>query len=763
MSVPASTEPSTPSALREQARRSINFTFLLRAAKKRPELIVACWLSVVALAVFWTLGTVKTYRTESLIRLDPSAPRPLGQRVELVDQTSSYWNRREFYESEFRVIKSMRLATAVVRTLGLNADPSFLAVRNADRASFKPVSVEDAARLLISRVNVEAVKESSLAIIQYEDTDKQRCVKVLNTLVRTYLAQNLEQTSSVSASAAEWLNGQLLSLRSELEKSEVALNEFREKNDILSVSLEDRHNITSAQVEQISKDTLVFETRKFEIDARVTELRKIDDKDPEQAGAAELLQSVVLSDLRRGYAEQKQKLDELLSTYDEQNPKVLGARAKLKQTESAIAKEIRNIREAAFGDQRRIGMQISALRRKDEELRKQAHELQALEIPYNQLNRTKTNNEKLYGLVLERARETDLTRMININNIRVIDEAIEPVKPFRPNGPLTISLGVVVGLLLGIGATVLRDLSDRSLKTPADIEDYLGVSCLGLLPTVERDGAKRRRSRKSERARVDPNDNPDLIVALRPESGVAEAARAIRTNLMFMSPDRVTRAIAVTSALPEEGKTTVACSLAIALAQSGLRTVLVDTDLRRPRLHRSMRMSNDVGVTMACTGQAPLDECLRDSVVANLSVLTSGPIPPNPAEMIHSTKFEALVKQLLERFDRVVFDSPPILPVTDAAILAQVVDGVVVVARGFRTQRTATGQAIRLLLDVKAHVIGVVLNAVDLSRRDYKEYYYYYRREGYYTKDPDEKNLLRTPSSPAADSPPAQADTSSSE
>jgi capsular exopolysaccharide synthesis family protein len=161
-----------------------------------------------------------------------------------------------------------------------------------------------------------------------------------------------------------------------------------------------------------------------------------------------------------------------------------------------------------------------------------------------------------------------------------------------------------------------------------------------------------------------------------------------------------------------------------------------------------MRLPNDVGVTMAVTGQVSVDECIRKSEIENLSVLTSGPIPPNPAEMLHSDRFGELVKQLLERFDRVVFDSPPLLPVTDAAILARVVDGVVVVARGFSTQRRATAQALRILLDVKAHVVGVVINAVDLSRRDYKDYYYYYRRDGYYTRDPGETNILKSPPPP---------------
>lgn len=731
-------------AVRDESSATIGM--VLRLMRKRPELLIACWVGAIVLSVFWTLGTQKTYRSESLLRMDPTPPRPLGQRVEVVDQTSAYYTRHEFYLTEARVIRSMRVAVAVVRALGLNADPGFMGVKPGAVAAFKPASVEDAARVLIRRLSIEQVKDSSLATVQYEDTDKQRCVRVLNTVVRTYLAQNVEEMSAVSASASEWLNSQLAGLKADLEKSEVALNTFREKNDVLSASLQDRTNITSGQLELIAKDLLALETKRFELAARAADLGKIDGSDPRQAGATELLSNVVLSGLRRDYEDRSVKLEELLATYDERHPKVIAARAEIKLMKEGIAKEIRNVRDAAYGDLRRAGAQIADLKKKEEEIRKQAHESQALEIPYNQLNRTKTQNEKLYSLVLERARETDLTRMMNINNIRVIDEAIEPPGPFRPNVPLNTTAGAILGLLLGIGVTLLRDLTDRTLKTPGDVEEHLGVPCIGLLPEIHTKRDAKRHRRRRPVPGMDVSDNPDLVVALSPESGAAEAARAIRTNLMFMSPDHPYRAIAVTSAIPAEGKTTVACSLAIAMAQSGLRVLLVDTDLRRPRVHRTFRLTNDVGVTLACTGQASIDECVRQSeLVPSLYVMTSGPIPPNPAEMIHSERFAELVKGLLARFDRVVFDSTPLLPVTDAAILARVVDGVVVVARGFRTQRTVTAHALKMLQDVKAQVIGVVLNAVDLSRRDYKEYYYYYRRDGYYTKDPNERNLLVTP------------------
>lgn len=722
-----------PPAVPMPAGPPITPTLVMQLLRKHAMLVLACWLSVVAAVSFYTLGQKRVFRSDSLLRLDPDPPRPLGQRVEVVSASpATYWNRREFYESEYRVMRSMRVLTAVVRALALNADAGFLQLSPKQYPSFRPATVEDAARLLASRLSVEPVKDSSLAIIRYEDTDPLRCELVLKTVVRVYLQQNLENNASTSTSALEWLNGQLGHLRNDLESSEKALNEFRQKNNVLSISLEDRHNMITAQLEMVAKESTSLDIKRYELAARATELAKVKLATPDEAGASALLHSTVLSTLRTGYAEQKRNVEDLTATLDDQHPKVLAARAKLQAIANSIAKEVENIRQATARDVSAIDNQIAALKRKEDALQQQAHDLQTFEIPYNQLNRTKTNNEKLYSLVLERARETDLTRLLNFNNVRVIDEATVPQTPIRPNVPINIGLAVVAGLMLGMAAALARELTDRSLKTPHDVETQLGLTCLGLLPAIEEKRLKKRFGRDAEKVSL---QDRDLIVAAHPEGGVAEAARAIRTNLTFMSPDRPYRRIVVTSAVPEEGKTTVACSLATVLAQSGLRVLLVDTDLRRPRLHRTFKLPNDVGITMTTSGQATLDESIRETGIPNLWVITSGPIPPNPSEILNSDKFASLVKEMQERFDRIVFDSPPILPVTDAAILSQLVDGLIVVARGFATPRTAVQQATRMLRDVNSHVVGVVLNAIDVGRHDYRDYHYYYQRDGYYRSE----------------------------
>jgi capsular exopolysaccharide synthesis family protein len=220
-------------------------------------------------------------------------------------------------------------------------------------------------------------------------------------------------------------------------------------------------------------------------------------------------------------------------------------------------------------------------------------------------------------------------------------------------------------------------------------------------------------------------------------SSVAECCRTIRTNLTFMAAEEPLRALVVTSAGPREGKTTVASNLAIALAQSGKRVLLVDTDLRRPRIHRTFAVSSAVGITSVLVGEARLEEAVNETAVPGLWVLPCGPIPPNPSELLHTTKFRDLVQEASKQFDRVIFDSPPLGAVTDAAIIAPQVDGVIVVMKVQHTNRDTANLALRQLRDVGAVILGSILNDVNLAEQRYGYgSYYYYRRQGYYSSDP---------------------------
>ncbi|MFT3914556.1 MAG: polysaccharide biosynthesis tyrosine autokinase [Anaeromyxobacteraceae bacterium] len=645
---------------------------------------------VVTLAVtFYTLGQTKIYQAAATIQFDPNPPRPLGQKVETVVEmgAGSYWDNHEYYETQYKIITSTRVAAAVVSQLGLNHDAAFL--RNAPPGvTFPPANVpeEAAAQALRGRIKVEPVKDSRLAVVKLEDADPDRAQRLLAAVVDVYIAMNLEDVHASTSQAADWLHGQLDKLKEDLETSEMSLHDYKEKKNILSVSLDDQSNMLREEMKQLNEALTSVRTKREEISARRTELAKVRADNPTNLPASELLQSALLQGLRRAYEDAVRDRDGLVKGGKGKNhPEVMSADAKIDATREALLAEVRNIQGALDGDLAVIKRQEAGLAGLYEGAKKEAFDLNILEIEYNRLRRTKENDEKLYSLVLDRTKESDLTRMLRVNNIRVVDPPLRPGGPVRPQVPVNIATGMFVGILLGIVAAVGRALLDRTVKTPDDIEREVGLSFLGILPEIGDD--KRGLQPQYHRGQRKPNVNlveggPELIVHNYPLSGIAEASRTIRTNLLFMAPDHPFRTLLVTSAGPSEGKTTVACCIAIAMAQADQRVVLVDCDLRRPRLHRIFRAKADLGLTTALLDEdvaSSLTPAIQETPVPNLSILAAGPIPPNPAELFHSERFHRVLEELQSRFDRVIIDSPPVVAVTDAAVLSTLVDGTVLV------------------------------------------------------------------------------------
>ncbi|MCC6528455.1 MAG: polysaccharide biosynthesis tyrosine autokinase [Polyangiaceae bacterium] len=699
---------------------------------------LATTIIVVAGAAFYTLGQKKIYEAEASVIFNPNPPRPLGSRVEQVVDlgAGSYWNNQEYYETEYQIIQSRKVALEVVNELGLQNDRAFLenTAPGEQPQGGGTVSPEDAAQTLRGRLRVVPVKDSRVAGVRLRDADPERAQRLLAAVVDVYVAQNLDSVVESTTSATDWLRGQLDKLKTDLESSEMALHDYKKDKDILSVAFNDQSNMLSATIRQITDDLTRLHKDREEEAARLSQLNAASTDDPRRIESGEFLKNPLLSNWRGQYETAlAERLALLAAGKGEDYDTVRAADKKIESAKAAILRELENIRAAARHDVSAVNQRIAAAEQRLAKARKQAHELNLLEIEYDRLQRQKDNTEKLYGLVLERTKETDLAQLLRFNNIRVLDRPLMPGGPVQPRVPLNIAVGLFAGLLLGVGAAFLRGLLDRTIKVPDDLEVELGATFLGLLPVVARDGHAHAVTRKSRRRRhaAATSGVPELMVHDQPTSGMAEAARAIRTNLMFMAPDHPYRLLLVTSAGPVEGKTTVACAIAVAMAQAGQRVLLVDCDLRRPRVHRVFADANERGVTTVLMHEA-LDEALVETHVPNLSILTSGPVPPNPAELFHSDRFRRLLEELKGRFDRVVIDSPPVVAVTDATILSTLVDGTVVVARAFHTRKELARHAVRSIRDVDGKIAGTVLNAVDFSRLEYKYSYYYYQRDEYY-------------------------------
>jgi len=740
---PSTAAPPSTAAFIRQATSS--FIGLLKAVRKHWPVVAAFVALFAGGALLYAKSSTKIYESSSLVEISTSVPQPLGEpgRPALDMGAGNGWDNHVYYETQYKIIVSARVLGAVVRDLGLNNDPTFVPTKPGD----PPLSLEDVAAILRRQVSVEPVKYSQLVWIKVDDSDKQRARRICDAVANAYIEQNLETAVSATADAVVWLGGQLDHVKDSLENDENALHDFKLKNDLPSTSINESSNMLRLEMQEFDTALAHTRTKKAELAARYDELSKVSSDNPDQLPASELLASGYLQNQRSQYQESlKEKLSLIAEGKGENHPLVRRAEERTAETRSALLAEIDNIKGAVQRDLAIVTKEETTEAGLFEATRRRAVDLNMKEIEYHRLDRTREQNEKLYEMLLERMKQSDLARMMRVNNIRVVDRATEPHSPVRPRVFVNLSVGLFLGLAFGIAAAWIREQLDSSLKTPDEVEGLLGVTFLGLLPEVDehhevrgRAGARRRR-RMPKPEREEPLE---LVVHQRPLSGIAEAARTLRTNLLFMSPDRPFRKLLVTSAAPSEGKTTVACSIAIAMAQGGQRVCIVDCDLRRPRIHRIFDRVGDPGLTNVLVGEATLDDVAKPTRVENLWAVPAGLTPPNPADILHSERFGRFIEELAARFDRVIVDSPPIVAVTDSAIVSRVMDGTVFVVRAFKTSKHLSGQGLRALRDVGSRVIGVVLNAVNLNRQEYSYYYHYnyYGRHGYST----------TPSEPEAD------------
>lgn len=712
---------------------SANPYFVIRALRKHWLLSVLVVVAVVAGVAFYTVGQIRTFRTTITLQIDPNPPRPLGNQVQaVVDMgSSSYWNNKEYFTTQQKILEGRSLARETARTLNLDRDPSFMSFQVKELRGGKLPDLEDVTGVLMSRLTVESVRDSRLVNISLTDANPERARRILSALADIYLQRNVDNVVNSTGVASEWLHDQTEKLKNDLEKSELALHEYKKDKQILSVSLDDQSNMLRGEMQQLNEALTRANGKREEIEARSRELDRIDAEDPAQLPATELLSNTLLNNLRQSYIEARSRLNGLLGEgKGDAHPSVVSAQAQVDTTRQALLAEVRNVQGAVRGDLASITREAKGVSGLFERAKQRAMDLNMLEIEFRRLERAKTNTEKLYGLVLERSKESDLTGMMRFNNISVVEPPILPKAPYRPRVALNMSVGLLAGLLLGLLTAVGRELLDQTIHTPLDIQSELDLPLLGSLPMVSAQSAsptyyaRRRRRRAAQKPQLS-DQSPELLVHDAPSSSVAESARSIRTSIMFASPDKPFRRILVTSASPGEGKTTIACSIAIAFAQVGQRVLLIDCDLRRPRLHRVMHKENSAGLTTALQSPADAMTAVHETQVPNLSILTSGPHVPNPAELIQSESFSKTLDVLGQSFDRIVLDSPPILAVTDAIVAAARADTTLLVARAGKSRRDVLRQVVRKLAEVKIPVVGLVLNALD-PRRTGSGYYYYY-------------------------------------
>lgn len=702
--------------------RAVYHLFLRRRA-----LILGTAVVLFAAVTLHTLKQPRIYGAMASIIIDAAAPRVLDNQVQDVSEagTGGYWFTREYTETQTRIITSRSVSARVVEKLGLQSDANFLGLggikdTRAREAAMKSI---DGVAVLQGKLSVVPLKDTRIVTVRIEDDDPKRAALLANEVADAYLAENLDLRLRVSESANRWLEERLSELEQKTKQSETAVYDFKKDADILSTSLEDRANFVSQRLATYNQALTEIRTRIAGLKARVD---AIDGVRRAAVPGNELEWADVLTvsfsagpaqTLKTRYSEERANCAALAERYLAGHPKLAACLERTAAARKDLLRELGNIVAAAQLDLKEALAKEKNLQALLETAKAEAFDVNRRQIEFDRIKREADNNQRLYDLVLKRLKDTELSGMLRTNNARVLDGARPSLAPLRPNVRNNLVLGLLLGLAAGFGLAFVLEQLDNSVKTQVDVEERIGVPFLGFFPRV-----------------AEPNgssaDERDLYVFRNPKSPAAEACRAIRTNLLFMSPDRPLRTMLVTSSGPREGKSTCVIATGIAMAQSGNRVVVVDTDMRRPRLHKALGISNDRGVSSVLVGDATLDEVIKSTEVPGLFMIPSGPIPPNPAELFHTQAFRDFLNAVSVRFDRAILDSPPVNAVADPAVLATQVDGVYLVVRAEVTNRTFAKAAVRVLTDVKARIFGAVVNDVELGHPKYGGYYASYRGYG---------------------------------
>lgn len=715
---------------------------LLRLLLRQKWVILGVFSAVVTGTVFVTLSLPKVYESVATLEYDPTPARPLGSEVEDVAiPAGNFFAGKEWYHTQNAIIASRTIALRVVDRLALHRDPEFMGVPEDERAKWTGADKEQAARAVMASLRVRQERDTRVSRIEVRSSNAERAALLANAVADAYMDWMMEERLGSTVRAVEWLSGQLDDVSRRLDTSEHALHDFRKRNNVLSVSLADQQNGIAHTINSFGHALTEATTKRIQVEARLRQLEGALRDDPLQTHSTLAAENPAIADLRKRYYQTISDRDALAVRYGPNHPEMQRVQGEIDALIVAARNEISGLLESLRGELREAQDIEQGLRTAKQQAQNIGLDLNLHEIDYNRLERERANNEKVHTLLLQRTTETNLTRLLKVSPVRLVDRAVVPTGPVRPQPLVNVIVGCLVGLLAGLGVAVLRTRMDRRITLTEDVL-ALGTTLLGVVPSITNEKGVPYRGvyygrRRQRQPRTEVNSaTKDLVVHSHPRSSVAEHCRTIRTNLAFMSPDKPLQTLVVTSPGPSEGKSTLAISLAITFAQSGRRTLLADTDLRRPRLQRAFQLPSMNGITTVLAGEQELGNAIQETVVNGLYLLPSGPIPPNPSELLHSAAFARLLAEMRDRFDVVVLDSPPVGVVIDAAIIGPQVDGSLIVAKSARTTREALTHALRQMRDVGSNVLGCILNDIDLSRLgEYGGYYYY--RGGYNTYQAD--------------------------
>ena len=729
------------------------------------------WLIISLVLVVTSMITIQAYRQPSIyeaattIRIEakPQSPLQTGQIVINTAPDPSFWN------TQLKLLENPSLARQVILTLNLQKDPSFLGgqAQSSIFASLKRIfsrekpavaptrkatesqpigeqqmqehqfTAEELTMLepyedaITGNLTVEPVLGTSLVNIRYRHTDPALAQRIANTLADVFVTNNVERQEVGNSKAEVLVMEEIAKYQDKIKKEGDARFAFARDHD-LPLGLDSGSNLEVQRSQTYSAQLLAAENDRRSFTAAYEAAKSA----PDLFSNPEVQKDERILKLREKISDLKDKRTSLLAKYTAEWPEVKQVESQIAALEAELAKaplevlaSMRARADAAAAHQKSLE---AAYLKQHNITTQQTKNI----VQLSQMTQELTTDQQYLNTLMQKRREMSATSSQGGTNVSVSNYGRLPREPVGPARLRNITIALVLSLLAGIGLAFLLDFLDDTLKSVDDVDRYIHLPALALIPA-----ARSEKRLRGAGPSPKPNGTTALAMVTDVRSPVAEAYRHLRTSLLLSSAGTPPKTILVTSSQPSEGKTTTAINTAFMLAQTGAEVLIIDCDLRRPRLHAHFNLSNARGLTNCLSGESNELESLIQTYdkQPNLKMLPSGPIPPNPAELLGSEEMRRLLVTLSEKFAHIIVDSPPAISFTDASILSTFVDGVILVVHGGRSSRAVVRRAKQQLLDVGAHIFGVVLNNVKLESHDYYNAGYYsgYYRSDYYSEEDD--------------------------
>jgi len=681
--------------------------------------ILSFSIVITLFTILLTLTLTARYSATSILLIEAEQAKAVSfQEIYGLDS-----NKKEYYLTQFEVIKSDSIAREVINKLNLNnhidfkAKPSLFsdlsseisalfpflnkkklkALTPAEEAEYKML---DLLSIFKDNLTVSPIQNTQLVRVSFESSDPKLAALVANTVGEVYIESQMRAKMGITQQASSWLNTRLSQLRTQLDKSEVRLQQFREDQQL--VDIEGIAGLATQELEQISQQLIVARNERNNLQSINRVISEYGNNNLELLGSMpEITSHNVIQDVKRDVIVVERKLSELSEVYGPKHPKIISAKAELATVKANLNKQIKGLITGIEKELNRITRTVSALESDLVKIRAEYQDITRKETEYNQLKREVETNRNIFNTFLSRSKETEVTSDFSSAAARFTDLAYAPKDPSKPNKKLIVVFAFLLSLFFASFMSIVFERLNDTTKTKADVEGNLAQRMLGLLPYVKLP----KRSSLPIHAYLDVNYNR-----------FAESVRTFRTSLLLNQLERDHKVISVTSTSPGEGKTTTSASLAMSLAQMG-KVLLIDADLRKPSIAKRFDIPVfHPGLSNLIVGTEEFAECIHVDEKSGVTIMPSGQIPGNPLELLSNIRFDELIKTLKAQYDHIIIDTPPTQAVSDALVISQSADSVIYVVKSDLTRIKPIKAGLERLFEAKAHVAGVVLNQVDMSK-----------------------------------------------